>query len=370
MVNPDRMPVTPAVIRWAREQAGIPLAAARESFGDIEEWESGSSRPTYCEIEQLADQYKVPIAVFFFPEPPELPLVSESLRTLPADRFLRLPSKARLLVRRAQAFQLDIEELYQVQRTERRSMLKDLSFRMDTPIHEMATAVRNHLGVSIQDQFQWGNPAEALIEWRSAFFRSGVFVIKDLFPEGGFDGFCLYDRLSPVIYLNRSFRYEFQIIILFQALAILLLDSSGINLESREYLNSICLDFASEALVPSTEIEKHLGSMRFPEQTAATLASRFHVSPQLMFRRFRDRNLISEATFQSATTKWNSPHGIEQAPDDLCAKAISVFGRDFVGLALSRQYAGLVSEEQLAGYLDLKVRDLEALVSCYERLLD
>lgn len=249
-------------------------------------------------------------------------------------------------------------------------MLNDLSFRMDTPIHEMATAVRNHLGVSIQDQFQWREPSQALIEWRSAFFQSGVFVIKDLFPEGGFDGFCLYNRLNPVIYLNSSFRYEFQIVILFQALAILLLDSSGINLESREYVNSICLDFASEALVPSTELEKHLGSMQVPEQTAATLASRFHVSPQLIFRRFRDRNLISEATFQSATTKWNSQHEIEQGSDDLCEKAISVFGRDFVGLALSRQYAGLIDEERLADYLDLKVGDLEALVSCYKRLLD
>lgn len=369
-MKPDRMPVTPAVIRWAREHAGIPLADARESFGEIEEWESGSSRPTYCEIEQLADRYKIPVAVFFFPEPPDLPPIPESLRLLPSDDFNGLPSNLRPLIRRSQAYQLDIEELYQVQRTDRRSMLKDLSFRMDTPIHEMATAVRNHLGVSIQDQFQWGNLAEALIEWRSAFFRSGVFVIKDHFPERGFTGFCLYVRSTPVIYVNSNFPYECQVIILFQALANLLLDSRRIAIGRNEYVDRICLNFASEALVPSTEFEQHLGSIQVPEQTASTLASRFHVSPQLIFRRFRDRNLISESTFQSATTKWNSQHRIEQAPDDLCEKAISVFGRDFVGLALSRHYAGLVSEEQFAGYLDLRARDLEALESRYEQLLD
>lgn len=369
-MKPDRMPVTPAVIRWAREHAGIRLADARESFGEIEEWESGSSRPTYCEIEQLADQYKVPVAVFFFPEPPDLPPIPESLRLLPSDDFNGLPSNLRPLIRRAQAYQLDIEELYQVQRTERRSILKDLPFRMDTPIHEMTTAVRNHLGVSIQDQFQWRNSGRALIEWRSAFFRSGVFVIKDLFPERGFDGFCLYDGLSPVIYLNSSFTYERQVVILFQALAVLLLDSRGIDFGRNGYVDGICLDFACEALVPSAEFEKHLGSMQAPEQTAITLASRFHVSPQLIFRRFRDRNLISEAAFQSAITKLNSQHRIEQAPDDLCQKAISVFGRDFVGLALNRHYAGLIDEERLADHLDVKVGEVETLVSCYEQLLD
>ena len=379
------MPVTPAVIRWAREQAGIPTAAARETLGDIEGWESGRSRPTYRELERLADQYKVPIAVFFFPEPPDMPPITRSLRTMPSDRINCLPSRARLLIRRAKALQLDIEELYQAQGTKRRSMLMDLPFCINAPIHQMARAVRDYLSVSIEDQFQWRDPLHALNEWRSAFFRSGVFVMMDQFPDSGFDGFCLHDKLTPLIYVNTSFRYEAQILILFRVLATLLLETSGLDLKDNEYefdqesipmtgslqqshqLDQRCFDFASEALVPSIEFEKCLGDIRATEQTATTLASRFHVSPELVFRRFRNRDLVSEATYQSATTRWNSQHKIEIVPTDLSEKTISFFGGDYVGLALSTHYAGLVNEEQLANYLNVKVGDLEALESFYEQ---
>ena len=381
----DLMPVTPAVMRWAREQAGIPLAVAQEAFGDIEGWESGSSRPAYCELEKLADQYKVPIAVFFFPKPPDMPSISRSLRTLPSDRINRLPSRARLLIRRAKALQLDIEELYQAQRTKRRSMLIDLSFCINTPIHQMARDVRDYLGVSIEDQFQWRDPLHALNEWRSAFFRSGVYVMMGQFPDGGFDGFCLHDKLTPLIYVNTSFTYEAQIFILFRVLAALLFETSGLDLKDNEcefdqesipmtgsarqshQLEKRCFDFASEALVPSIEFEKCLGGIQATEQTATTLASRFHVSPELVFRRFRNRDLVSEATYRSATTRWNSQHKIENVPTDLSEKTISFFGRDYVGLALSTHYAGLVNEEQLATYLNVKVGDLEALESLYEQ---
>ena len=363
------MPVTPAVIRWAREQAGIPLAEAREAFGDIERWESGSSRPSYCEIEQLADQYKVPIAVFFFPEPPDLPPISKSLRILPAGRFRRLPSKARLLIRRAAAFQLDIEELYQAQRTKRRSMLLDLSFRKDMPIHQMARVVRDYLGVSIEDQVRWKDSLHALREWRSACFRSGVFVIKDYISESGFNGFCLYDRLHPLIYVNSNSTYECQIHTLFDALTHLLFGTCENDFGNSEYVDGRCLDFACEALAPSREFENYLSGRQATEEAATELASRFHVSPQLIFGRFRDRNLISEATYRSAITKWNSQQRIEQEPSELCKRTISFFGHDFVALVLNRHYADLISEEQLADFLGIRARDLDALESCYNQNL-
>lgn len=364
------MPVTPAVIRWAREQAGIPLADARESFGDIEEWESGSSQPTYGEIEQLADQYKVPIAVFFFPEPPDIPPIPESFRPLPSDEFNDLPSKIRPLVRRAQAYQLDIEELYRVQRTERRSMLMDLSFGMDTPIHEMARTVRNYLGVPIEDQFQWRDSSHAMNAWRSAFFRSRVFVIKDHFPDSGLNGFCLYDRLNPLICVNSEFKYEYQIVTLLEALSSLLHSANGIDVGDDAHIDGMCLDFACEALIPSTEAEKYLGRKQATEQAAATLASRFHVSPHLIFRRFRNSKLISEATYQSAIIKWNSQRGIENVPNSLYERMISIFGHDYVGLVLSRHHADRINEEQVAEFLGIRMGDLEAFVSCYERHLD
>ena len=66
----EQIPVTPAVITWARERAGFSIIEASEDFRKIEAWEAGESFPTYPQLEQLAKKFKLPIAVFFFPAPP------------------------------------------------------------------------------------------------------------------------------------------------------------------------------------------------------------------------------------------------------------------------------------------------------------
>ena len=64
----EELPVTPALITWARKRAGVSVADATRTFKRIQAWEDGKSGPTYPQLEQLAEAFKVPVAVFFFPE--------------------------------------------------------------------------------------------------------------------------------------------------------------------------------------------------------------------------------------------------------------------------------------------------------------
>lgn len=381
----DRMPVTPAVIRWAREQAGVTLAEARESFRDIEQWESGHVRPTYCQLEEYAKKYKVPIAVFFFPEPPKLPPISKSFRTLQSEEFEILPSSIRLLIRKAKALQLSIEELFPAGDTSRKFMLLDLSFKKNTPIPKMARDVRDYLGVSIASQRSWKDVSYALKEWRSAFFSRGVFVMKDQFRADKFNGFCLYDRLHPLIYVNNSCAKTRQIFTLFHELAHLLFRTSGIDSSETQYdfdhdLRSVgprshearsietkCNAFAAEFLVPRNELEKSLDSMKASETTAATLASQFHVSRELIFRRFLEKGLVSQVQYQETVRKWNSERKIKKASGNFYNNVIAYLGREYIGVVLKKYHANQISEEQLADYLTIKVRNLEDLELRYQR---
>lgn len=67
--------MNPAIIKWARERSGYSLEAAaaivKKDVATLSDWESGGSAPTYVQLEKLADKYKRPVAIFFFPEPPE-----------------------------------------------------------------------------------------------------------------------------------------------------------------------------------------------------------------------------------------------------------------------------------------------------------
>ena len=87
----EQIPVTPVIIKWARERAGYSIEDATKTFKKIEAWEVGEVFPTYSQLEQMAEAFKLPVAVFFFPEPPDLPPISETFRTLTSACVYRKP---------------------------------------------------------------------------------------------------------------------------------------------------------------------------------------------------------------------------------------------------------------------------------------
>src|SRR5262249_9468061 len=123
------MPVNKDLIVWARKRAGLSLAEAAEKFAHIAAWEAGNALPSYPQLEKLADEFKLPIAAFFFPEPPNLPPIRESFRTLPDTEFDQLPRQVRFLLRKAKALQLNLVELTQGRNPAERLITRDFQFR-------------------------------------------------------------------------------------------------------------------------------------------------------------------------------------------------------------------------------------------------
>jgi transcriptional regulator with XRE-family HTH domain len=94
-VNAEALPITPAIVRWARERAGYSIEDAKRHFKKISAWEAGEDAPSYPQLEQMAEKFKCPVAVFFFPEPPDVPPVEGSFRTLTAEDFAEIPRTVR-----------------------------------------------------------------------------------------------------------------------------------------------------------------------------------------------------------------------------------------------------------------------------------
>lgn len=61
----EGLPITPAVVQWARERAGYSLEDASLIFKKIATWEAGEALPSYAQLEDMADKFKTPVAVFF-----------------------------------------------------------------------------------------------------------------------------------------------------------------------------------------------------------------------------------------------------------------------------------------------------------------
>lgn len=354
----------------------FPLEEARQKFPHIESWEAGEAFPTYPQLEALAGAFKVPIAVFFFPEPPEVPPVRESFRTLPDVQFARIPRRIHFLLRRANALQMNLVELNNGQNPAERHILRNLAFDPDIDVQEMARIVRDYLGVPIEEQIAWENEDAALEAWRAVFESVGIAVFKDAFREGSYSGFCLYDSVFPLIYINNSGAKTRQIFTLFHELAHLLFNTSGVDTAYDEQIDDLppddrrieilCNRFAAEFLLPSSVFEIAIRGKEPSEETATAIANRYKVSRESVFRKFLDRYLITEEIYRDAAQRWSHQRQSTSGGNHYWTK-IAYLGINYVNLAFSRYHQNHITEPQLADYLDVKVKNLPKLESYVQR---
>lgn len=374
----EQIPINPALLVWARQRAGLSLDAAAQKFKRIADWEAGVSAPTYPQLEALSDTLKVPIAVFFFPEPPDVPPIQETFRTLPAAELDRLPSRVRMLMRKAEAMQINLTELTQGRNPAERLITRDLQFAPNVDIAEMATAVRQYIGVSVQKQQEWHNDDAALKEWRTALLNVGVFVFKDAFRADDFSGFCLYDEEFPIIYVNNSSTKTRQIFTYFHELAHLIFHTSGIDKIRDRYIDRlvgdarqievICNSFAAQLLLPEDAFQRAMAGRPATEATAEALATQFHVSREVIFRRLLEQGRVTEGQYERAVERWNAQRQVERAPGgNPYWTKLAYLGREYVALALSQYHQNRINEEQLADFLDTKPRHLGALEEYFSR---
>ncbi len=210
-----------------RERAGYTLDEAKQDFREIEAWENGESFPSYPQLERLTDKYGIPVAVMFWPEPPEIKPISTSFRTLSQSHFELISRRAHKLLRKAKGFQIGLAELTDGRNPADRMITRDLSFSINMRFSDMAYEVRNYLNASIEAQMGWESADRALENWRRRLGDVGVFVFKDAFKETDYSGFCLYDDEFPVIYVNNTTTKTRQIFTLFHELALPCSDKSA-----------------------------------------------------------------------------------------------------------------------------------------------
>jgi Zn-dependent peptidase ImmA (M78 family)/transcriptional regulator with XRE-family HTH domain len=373
----EELPITPALVTWARVRAGISVADATKTFKKIQSWEYGQSAPTYPQLEQLADAFKVPIAVFFFPEPPSVPDIAQTFRTLPDVEFDQIPSRIRLLLRKAKALQLNLMDLTGGRNTAARLITRELSFPLGADLHTIAEQVRAYLGIPLDVQRSWPDDETALKNWREAVFNAGIYVFKDAFRVEEFSGFCLYDDIFPVIYVNNTSAKTRQMFTIFHELAHLLFHTSGIDTIHDEFIphlpdeaqriEILCNRFAAEFLLPEAEFAAAIRGMDPSEATAERIAASFHVSREVVFRRFLDRDLISQRAYNEAAARWAEQRQSGGAGGNYYWTKLAYLGRDYVALALSQYRQNRIDERKLADYLDMKPKNLAGIEDYFAR---
>lgn len=375
----EGLPITPTVVRWARERSGYSIEDAEHHFKKIAAWEAGEAMPTYIQVEDMAERFKVPVAVFFFPKPPEVPPLENSFRTLTAEDFAAIPRRVRFFLRQGRAMQLNLSELNDGKNPSPRLITRDIQVTPNTSLDKIAVDVRAYLGVSVDTQVGWKNVDEALEKWREVFAtKAGIYAFKDAFQAPSYFGFCLYDDEFPVIYINNSSAKSRQIFTLFHELGHLLFHTSGVDLlddpfikhlgGAEQKIEVICNGLAARVLVPDDLLDNMLKGVKIGRLAATQLANHFNVSREVIYRKFLDRGLIEADEYVAASKEWaaqmKKPEG-EKPTGYYYNTHHAYLGQRYIDLAFTRYHQQRFDRRQLAEYLNMKPRSLPTFAELF-----
>ena len=374
--------INPTIVKWARERSGYTLQEIAKSLNrdvtTISNWESGAAVPTYVQLEKLADKYKRPLAMFFFPEPPEEPDFVKQL-ALRSSEIERLGPGIRILLRRAHARQLSLMELNMDVNPAKMKIFHDLHAQLGASATELAQQTRAYLGISVEIQANWRDAKEALENWRESVEAKGLFIFKEAFRDDSVDGFCLVHEQFPVIYLNNSRSSVRQIFSLFHELAHLLLGEHGITRginPGGDQIEVFCNQFAAEFLVPSGDLEARCNDSLYDDTAIEKLAGYYKVSRPVILLKLVNRGVFTSEDYRQKTAQWTEEYesrlegraGGESPGGGNYYNTHAVYlGYKFMELAFSRYHQGQCSIEELADHLNTKVKNLPRLEDCLLR---
>jgi len=383
----EQIPVNPDMLRWARKTRGfdindvvVKLKRKRITSETITSWEEGAASPTYVQLERLAYEiYKRPLALFFFPEPPEEETPAESFRTLPQEEIDLLEPSLLYLVRQAKAMQENLRELFDGINPANKQVYSDITIHSSDTISDVAKTVRKYLGVGLNEQYSLTTNDKALKYWRDILEKHGVFIFKDAFKDEECSGFCLYDNVFPVIYINNSHAKIRQIFTLFHELAHLLFKTGGIDLRHNDYVQRMrgpnkrievfCNKFAGEFLVPTEDVKPQLCNQTISDNLLTRLAKKYSVSREVILRKCLDLKHITKAFYETKVKEWNEERLARGNSDSGKEHPMyyevkgAYLGTYYIEAAFGKYYQGSISKQQLAEYLGMKEDSVSTLES-------
>lgn len=386
-VATDAAPVTPSVLRWARESVGASVdEAARRAgvSGDrILAWEDGAAEPTLAKLRALAKLYQRPISVFFLDEPPREFDAMHDFRRLPdmdSESWSRALHK---VYRRALEQQEVMQELLRSDGEPLDARVPHASVDEDADV--VGARARAALQVELKTQFAWRDPDTALKGWVEALERVGILVLRTSeVPTREMRGFSIPGDV-PVLVINALDPPRAQAFTALHEFTHLMLhveglcDLVGATTGDSAVIEPWCNAVAAAAFMPRDEFLQGLGGEAvfkpsWDEEVIGQLSDRWSVSREVVVRRLLTLGLTSQDfyrakrdEYQVAYAAWREEQRIQRRSNKggppPYRMAVRDRGRPYVRMILDAYHRNELSAASLSRLLSLRTRHIAALAN-------
>lgn len=339
-----RVPVKPALLRWARERAQLDEEGEGKllaRFKKLPDWEAGVEYPTLKQLEAFAKAVNVGPGYLSLSEPPDERVPIDDLRTI-ENKDIKRPSPELMdTVYACQRRQGWYREYALVNEEPECDFVGSANIK-NSP-EEVASEMHQKLGFDMETRSECSTLEEASQLLIRRAEEVGILVMgsgivgsntrRSLDPEE-FRGFALSDALAPLIFINRNDAKAAQIFTLAHELAHLWLGESvlsnmGIKLErNHKPIEVWCNKVAADFLVPLEDLKARLLAEEDLDEALSRLGKIYKVSNLVMLRRMLDAKYIDRDNFERA---WN-----EEKEKASSKKSSQSGGGDFYAVTLSR----------------------------------
>ncbi len=377
--------ISPTVLEWARNAMGYSVEETASKIGvnadKYKSWESGDNKPTYKQLENLAEKvYKRPVAILLMSNPPKETTIQKDFRNLSNSEIKILSPELRLALRKARRYQYIIEEVSNEDET---PLIHNFNIEKNESAEKLALRLRNFLNFPLSEQVAW-KIDEADRNFQKKVEDLGVFIFKMKLPIQEARAFCLTGKF-PVIVLNTEDSNNGRIFSLFHELCHIILNTNDLfrdktNQISKEYerIETFCNKFAATFLIPSTAffdetIKANSNKLQIDEKIIEFIANDYKVSKEVIARKLLSLELIQESTFWTMKKKWDniaklakekrnerlkeSDSGINQG-----IKIIHEKGKPYVSKVYGAYSLGRISSSDLSNFLETKLTNLPKII--------
>ena len=273
--------INPAILKWARETAGMSLeeAALRLGFTSraklasaarLEALERGESKPTRNQLLKIAATYRRPLTAIYRTAPPAPGNRGEDFRSIGGVTGKREPLLDALL--RVTRVRQDMVRSILEDDEEVKSLSFVGSIPITEPIEDAAATIRTALDLDETRHVRVDSAAEQFAVLRERVEALGIFVLlagnlgshHTNLDERMFRGFAVADRIAPFIVINDQDATAAQSFTLIHELVHVYTGSTGVSaaptaVPPRTHparVERFCNDVASEVLLPHNALPR------------------------------------------------------------------------------------------------------------------
>jgi Zn-dependent peptidase ImmA (M78 family)/transcriptional regulator with XRE-family HTH domain len=384
----ERIPVQAGVLEWARRSARLDVDAAASKLGvsrdTISKWEGGEIAPTIVQLRNCARVYGRPLAVLLLPAPPP---DFDAMRDFRSGDVAQAGWSPQLAAefRRALAQRDVILEIAEVSPESVHPAAAFPAIDVRTDAERAGTALREFLGVSLDEQYRFADPHDALRAWITAAEHRGVIVIQTRGVElQEMKGFSISEWPYPVVALNGADWPRRRTFSLLHELAHLAVNLGGlcdlhemrtVRRSQEDDLEHACNEVAAAVLLPEAALlaQRSIATAKethgWTLEELGTLEARFHVSSEAILLRLIKIGKATWNTYWLRKPELDSQYTAarehqaernrerEGGPSYYLVKARNV-GRAYATSVLDAYRNRRISALDVADYLDIRYSQL------------